>query len=193
MACVLQYTLLEIHIKWRFHRNVTARILCICQSNLNIYQHFQSQPAQTSQTNLLRGNWFRHNSGCRQAVIQGCMNMNLLLHTFIFCMIHECKNMNIYKNWNSFCIHSYSWWPESRVETSCHVIKFFVKLVVIENLGRCYDCYTSGNVSYKGGGGHNNFEILYLQFCPLNNWIMRLNIQNFILDAWRDETNQRDA
>jgi hypothetical protein len=43
MACVLQYTLLEIHIKWCFHHKVTVRIFCVCQSNLNIYQHKSQQ------------------------------------------------------------------------------------------------------------------------------------------------------
>jgi len=48
------------------------------------------------------------------------------------------------------CIMAW-WWPESRVEAGCHLIKLFAKcvLVVIENTDRYYDCYTKGDVSYK--------------------------------------------
>jgi len=38
--------------------------------------------------------------------------------------------------------------PEFRVENSCHIIKLFAKCVfiLIENIDRFYDCYSSGDV-----------------------------------------------
>ena len=43
------------------------------------------------------------------------------------------------------------WWPESRVETRCHLINLYANcvLVVTENFYRYSDCYTSVDVPYK--------------------------------------------
>jgi len=41
--------------------------------------------------------------------------------------------------------------PNSGVENNFHIIKLFAKyvLVLIENIDRFYDCYSSGDVSNK--------------------------------------------
>ena len=107
-------------------------------------------------------------------------------------MIQKGKNINAWRNLSSFCIRTFisffTAWPEFGFENSYHVIKLFIKcvLVVIENLGRYYDCFTNGNISYTEK--NNNFEILYLQFVL---WKNECCILTYKILFWTPEEMRR--